>query len=108
MPSRLAQIVEQKEEALLADWMTLQMQVMGSQRDRISESELRTNLHDFVLALSQGLAGDPIQNIESAPWSSLRDMLTNLSRRRATQGFTPAETAMFVFSFKRVLFNELS
>src|SRR6185369_12545331 len=28
-------------------------------------------------------------------------------RQRASQGFSPAETAMFVFSFKPVIFNEL-
>ncbi len=107
MASRLAQIVEQKEGSLLSEWMTLQLQSLGSQRDRISEAELRTNSHDFVLALRQGLATGSSQNIDAAAWTSLREVLANLSRQRAAQGFTPAETAMFVFSFKPVLFNQL-
>jgi rsbT co-antagonist protein RsbR len=106
MHSRLAQIVEQKEDALLSQWLKSQS-ALGSQKGRISDSELRTNLHDFILALKQGLASGSIQNIEGGPWASMRDVLSNLSRQRATQGFTPGETAMFVFSFKPVLFNEL-
>jgi rsbT co-antagonist protein RsbR len=107
MPSRLSKIVEQQEGPLLSDWMTLQSQFLGSRKDRISESELRTNLHDFVLALKRGLANGKFDDFNDAAWSSMRDVLTNLSRQRATQGFTPAETAMFVFSFKPVLLNEL-
>jgi rsbT co-antagonist protein RsbR len=107
MPSRIKDVVEEKEGALLSDWLKLQLQTIGGLKDRISESELRTNLHDFVLALKQALAKGSITNIEAAPWTSLRDMLSNLSRQRAAQGFTPAETAMFVFSFKPIIFNEL-
>jgi len=107
MPSRLAQIVEDKEDSLLSKWMTMQSQILGSLKDRVSNSEIRTTLHDFILALRQGLAGGRFRNVDGAEWSSMRDVLANLSRQRATQGFTPAETAMFVFSFKPVLFDEL-
>jgi len=107
MLSRIKDVVEEKEGALLSDWMRVQLQAIGGLKDRISESELRTNLHDFVLALKQGLASGSTTNIEAAPWTSLRNMLSNLSSQRAAQGFTPAETAMFVFSFKPIIFTEL-
>ncbi len=107
MPTRLATIIDQKEEGLLGAWMSAQSAQLGSQKGRISDVELRTNLHDFVLALKQGLDGGSVRDLESSGWSSMRDVLSNLSRQRALQGFTPAETAMFVFSFKPVLFAEL-
>jgi rsbT co-antagonist protein RsbR len=107
MASRLAEIVQQREGALLSEWMSLQSKFLGSQRERISDSELRTNLHDFVLALKQGLASGKVSDLDGAAWASMREVLTGLSRQRASQGFTPAETAMFVFSFKPALFNEL-
>jgi len=37
----------------------------------------------------------------------LREFLESLSRARAQQGFSSAETATFIFSFKRVLFQAL-
>ena len=107
MPSRLAKIVDEQEGPLLSAWMAHQSQSSGSFKSRISEAELRNNLHDFVLALKQGLANGKIDDLDDAGWASMRSMLTNLSRQRASQGFTPAETAIFVFSFKAVLFNQL-
>ena len=107
MPSRLAEIIEQNEDRLLSDWLTSQSQALRPQKVRISESELRTTLHDFVMALKQGLAGGSTQNIDGAAWSSMRDLLANLSRQGAAQGSSPTETAMFVFSLKPVLFSKL-
>ena len=46
-------------------------------------------------------------DITSAPWSVARDVLGDLSRERVTQGFTPSETATFVFSLKQPLFSRL-
>src|SRR5260370_28788285 len=107
MPSRLAKIVDEQEGPLLSAWKAHQSQSLGSLKSRISEAELRNKLHDFVLALKQGFANGKIDDLDDAGWASMRSMLTNLSRQRATQGFTPAETAIFVFSFKPVLFNQL-
>lgn len=107
MQDRLAQVVEQEEGALLSDWVSLQTQYLGNRKDRVSETELRTTSHDFVLALGQGLKSGRTDKLDDAAWASMRDVLTNLSRQRAAQGFTPSETAMFVFSFKLPLFNHL-
>jgi len=92
---------------LLSEWTSLQSQLLGVRNGRISESQSRTNMHDFVLALKHGLANGSAADLDDAAWSGMRDMLTNLSRQRASQGFTPAETAIFVFSFKPVLFDQL-
>ena len=40
-------------------------------------------------------------------WTGMHEFLETLSRERAQEGFTPAETAIFVFSFKQPLFNRL-
>src|SRR2546430_3949984 len=37
-------------------------------------------------------------------WQEVLDALASLSRSRARQGFTPAQTANFIFSLKRPLF----
>jgi rsbT co-antagonist protein RsbR len=109
--TRLPEIVEQSEEALLSDWIQLQRQSLASVRDRIPESELKLNSHDFVMGLRQGLArdggSDGLIDISGPAWAGLREMLKNLSRQRATQGFSPSETATFVFSFKSALFKQL-
>jgi rsbT co-antagonist protein RsbR len=46
-------------------------------------------------------------NFKSPAWGPVREMLSDVSRSRALQGFSPSETATFVFSFKRPLFSRL-
>ena len=50
--SSLADIIEKEEEALLAEWKEAQMR--STDRDRMSQSELDVNSHDFVLSLQHG------------------------------------------------------
>jgi rsbT co-antagonist protein RsbR len=40
-------------------------------------------------------------------WAAVRDMLAGISRNRSLQGFTPSETATFVFSLKPPLFRSI-
>ena len=46
-------------------------------------------------------------DIQSDAWRGVREFLERLSRSRAQQGFTSGETATFVFSLKRPLFNRV-
>lgn len=46
-------------------------------------------------------------NLDSPEWEEARALLGDLSRSRALAGFTPTETATFVFSLKRPLFEAL-
>jgi rsbT co-antagonist protein RsbR len=50
---------------------------------------------------------DGASSIDDAPWNQVREFLGNVSRTRAEQGFSPSETAMFVFSLKEPLFEEI-
>jgi rsbT co-antagonist protein RsbR len=43
----------------------------------------------------------------SPQWSDIREFLTELSRSRAAQGFSPSQVATFVFSLKHPLFSRL-
>src|ERR1041384_2391930 len=40
-------------------------------------------------------------------WTATRDFLAGVSRSRGRQGFSPSETAMFVFSVKEPVFAHL-
>ena len=57
-------------------------------------------LREFVHALEKGELNDT----SGATWSSVRDLLGEFSRLRAVQGFSPSQTATFVFSLKEPLF----
>ncbi|HTR26437.1 MAG TPA: RsbRD N-terminal domain-containing protein [Terriglobales bacterium] len=103
--SALSETLSRNQAELVADWVH---EMSGSTRrsDLIKDSELRSQCTQFLALTKQALdAGGT--NFNSGTWDPVREMLSKISRTRAEQGFTPAETAMFVFSAKRPLFSQL-
>ena len=46
-------------------------------------------------------------DLASPAWTDVRDVIEEIARERARQGFSPSETAIFVFSLKRPIFDRL-
>ena len=93
------------EDRILGDWMQ-EMSIATRRGDLMKESELRGQCSRFLKNLRSGAqSGDT--NIESAAWQPIREQLSDISRSRAQQGFKPSETAMFVMSVKKPLFDIL-
>jgi rsbT co-antagonist protein RsbR len=101
----VATLIARHEEAILAEWIR---EMTGTVRrsDLIKESELRAQCAQFIRLLQEGLESGDI-SFQSANWDKTREMLAEVSRLRALQGFTPAETAAFVFSVKRPLLTQI-
>jgi rsbT co-antagonist protein RsbR len=59
----------------------------------------------FFLMGMQGAGVSP--DLRKPAWGEAREFLTDLSRSRSMQGFTPSETASFVFSLKQPIFTRL-
>jgi rsbT co-antagonist protein RsbR len=60
-------------------------------------------LQAFKHALASGDTGDT----KGSAWQGVRDILASISQSRARQGFSPSETATFVFSIKEPIFARL-
>src|SRR2546422_7572344 len=105
--SRISEILRQQEQAILSEWTKHQLSGAGLRSGLIKESELRVECAQFLLALADATRRDVEANLNSPAWTPVRDLLMNLSRSRARQGFTPGETATFIFSLKRPLFSVL-
>src|SRR6201995_2000466 len=103
----VAELVGSNEQAILPEWIELQKKAGSLQTGRITESELVSQSRDFLHLLRDGLAkgGNDASNPAYGP---AKQMLAAVSRTRALQGFSPGETAGFVFSLKQPLFNALS
>lgn len=101
--SRIPDLVKQHEAELMNNWLQEQKANLG-QADRLKDGELRSQCVGFLNLLQQAVQeGDPA-DLNAPRWDDLRDMLTEVSRTRGLQGFSPAETATFVFSLKKPLF----
>jgi len=103
--ARLAEYLSENQGQILESWLQ-EMSGVTKRADLIKSSELRNQaklfLNFFVTAVQSGNS-----NLNSAPWSSTKEMLGEISTSRAHQGFSPSETATFVFSLKRPLFGRL-
>ena len=104
--TRLPEIVKAHEQEILAEWTARQLESTATRRDLINEAELRRQSQEFLAAFVKATEGG-IDNLHSANWSGVNEVITRISRSRAQQGFSPAETATFVFSLKQPLFNRL-
>jgi rsbT co-antagonist protein RsbR len=105
--TRIPEIVQQYEAELLADWVREQLAASTLRPDLMRESDLREQSGEFLGLLTRAIgAGDPT-NMDAPEWTDVREMLASISRSRAEQGFTPSETATFVFSLKQPLFARL-
>ncbi|WP_372517878.1 STAS domain-containing protein [Solirubrobacter phytolaccae] len=101
-------VLRGQRETLLAEWVKAQLAAPGVRTDLISESELRVESDRFLTALVEAVSADSnAMDIMDPRWDAVRDQLTTLSRTRATRGFSPTETATFVFSLKEPLFELL-
>ena len=105
-PSRTHAILKKYARDIHAGWM--RELADGLQLDRrITEAELSAQTREFLALLQTAMASDGITNLESAPWAPVREFLESISRSRAQQGFSSDETAAFVFSLKKPLFELL-
>lgn len=104
--SQFAQSLHGQRESLLKEWIARQLATTSLRRDLMKESELREQSSQFLDAFIQAFqlgTGD----IDAAHWKPVKEFLGVISRSRAVQGFSPSETASFVFSLKQPLFDLL-
>jgi rsbT co-antagonist protein RsbR len=104
--SRLPEILRRNESDILADWVRQQL-ANGAARGNVRESEAREQSRSLLSAIREALETGSVSEINGSAWAPARDLLVEFSRNRARQGFTPVDTAMFVFSLKLPLFSRL-
>lgn len=101
----LNEVLVKHEGLILEEWIK-EMSGATRRSDLIKDSDLRAQCGRFLKLLRQGTESGNT-DLQSPAWESVRHQLEELSRTRAQQGFTPTETATFVLSVKRPLFEQL-
>lgn len=104
--SQLAQLVADQQSAILAEWLDRLRAAGALEGGRISEAELQTQARNFLEAVRGALSAG--SDTSSEAYRPARELLSEVSRSRAIQGYSPKETATFVFSLKHSLFAALN
>jgi rsbT co-antagonist protein RsbR len=92
--------LRRNQERLVADWLSEQARTTS----RPVSSELKAQCSDFLGLLLEATHTGEFETLEGTQWNGVKKLLGEVSKQRSLQGFSPRETALFVFSLKRPLF----
>ena len=100
----IAELLRKHEPEILSQWLT-DLSASSRRGDLMSDQDVKSQanhlLKSLIAAVQQGSSFDA----RASQWKPVTELLDEVSRTRATQGFSPSETAMFVFSLKKPIFS---
>jgi rsbT co-antagonist protein RsbR len=97
-------VVKKNEATILSGWME-EMGKSIRRVDLMSDTEFKQQAKDLL-----GMFAKATQNgadTDSGEFIQIREFLQSIAKTRMEQGFTPADTALFVLSLKQPIFNVL-
>jgi rsbT co-antagonist protein RsbR len=100
----LAGLILQHEQTILDEWIR-EMSEATRRGDLMQGGELRSQCAHLLKLIAAAAA--ETSSIHAAKWQPVKDVLADISRSRAVQGFSPTETATFVFSLKKPIFGQI-
>lgn len=103
---QLADIINEHHTALLDGWMAGLIDRLV-RRDKIAENELRQQASQLLPLLAGALASGDAFDIEGGAWDDTRQLIADISQSRVCQGYSPIDTASFMFALKEPLFAYL-
>jgi rsbT co-antagonist protein RsbR len=103
----LRQILMKSQKELLLEWVQTQLAADSMRSDLMKESELKEQSREFLGLFQEAVKAGDVHSVAGEAWTPVMEFLAGISRSRALQGFSPAETATFIFSLKQPLFARL-
>ena len=97
-----------KKEQILNQWLTDQAEVSEYSNSFNSNEELESQSSELVDILLNSLTEENLVNFSSSDLEPLTDYISSLTISRARQGFSPRETATYIFTLKDALIKVLS
>ena len=105
MTTSITKILHHQRPQILHEWLEQQLADQNLRTDLISEAELRADSDRFLKVFSEAVQSGNLSDIQDPAYKPTLEMLEGFSSTRSHQGFTPSETATFVFSLKQPLFS---
>jgi len=103
-----ASTLRKHQRKILGEWVqTLHGDSSDGKKARISPQELTVQAEEFLQLLTAVVSSGSLEDRSTAQFKALQEFLESLSRSRVQQSFSSAETATFIFSFKKPLFAAL-
>ena len=102
----LYEVLDKDDGAIVQKWIDTQLAATTFRGDRITKAELTDQSRRFMTVLKEAVSSGS-SDMQSPAWGNVRQLLEEFSTLRAQLGFSPTETATFIFSLKETLFDVL-
>lgn len=99
---RLPGLIDRHADRLLEEWT--RAQAATARPDLISDADLKRQSDQMLRSISHALNAGAGPDVTTPEWQDVRALLNEITTARAQRGFSPSETATFVFSLKQPLF----
>jgi rsbT co-antagonist protein RsbR len=96
-------LIDKHHQRLLTEWLACHERDMRL-ADAARKADTAGLARRLLEELRRGTGTAQFEDIQAAEWHLMRELLEDISRDRAMQGFSPTDTAVFVFSLKEPLF----
>jgi rsbT co-antagonist protein RsbR len=103
----IAATLQKRRQDILTQWLKQLQQVSASAKGRLSTADLNQQAGEFLGVLTAAAQTEDLGNVGAPGWQPVRAFLDDLSRQRVLAGFSSDETATFIFSLKRPVFDAL-
>jgi rsbT co-antagonist protein RsbR len=106
-PDGILPLIDRHYSTILAEWLDSQRRMGRVVASSERQAEATAQSTQFLDELRRSATTTTSDDITGAAWAPVRELLNSISRARALQGYSPAETATFVLSLKQPLFSLL-
>jgi rsbT co-antagonist protein RsbR len=103
----IAATLQKRRQDILTQWLKQLEKASASVKGRLSSAELKQQASEFLGVLTAAAQTEDPANVGAPGWQPVRAFLDDLSRQRVLAGFSSDETAIFIFSLKRPVFDAL-
>jgi rsbT co-antagonist protein RsbR len=107
MKTSASRLFPKKQKEILDKWIIQQLKDDGLQYNLISNDDLRKESEELLNAIIMAIKKDNLTDITQPEYDKVNEVLAGISISRANNGFSPRETANFVFSLKDAFISVL-
>ncbi len=104
--NRLTQVLDKREQEIATRWLERQAEIL-QRLSTAEQQEVTRQSREFLKSVKAAAQGDGKGDVSAPAWAPVREFLIDLAETRAKAGYTPTETASFIFSMKQPLFEAL-
>jgi rsbT co-antagonist protein RsbR len=104
----ISEALGKRRADILSKWTNqLTSAIAGTAKGRLSSTDVEHQAKQFLDLFHPAVQSNQLEDINGSEWLQVRAFLDDFSKRRVLAGFSSDETALFIFSLKRVLFDVL-